>query len=66
MKNTISIILILLGVWNGVYAAAPTNGGINYQGALRNAQGVEIANQRISLRLSIMDENQNTLFTENT
>ncbi len=64
MKNTISIILILLGVWNGVYAAAPTNGGINYQGALRNAQGVEIANQRISLRLSIMDENQNTLFTE--
>jgi hypothetical protein len=64
MKNTISIILILLGVWNGLYAAAPTNGGINYQGALRNAQGVEIANQRISLRLSIMDENQNTLFTE--
>src|SRR5215217_421852 len=40
-----------------VFAQAPHQ--FNYQGAARNSNGQPIANQQISLRLSILDGNEN-------
>ncbi|MZP82083.1 MAG: hypothetical protein GT596_05105, partial [Bacteroidales bacterium] len=53
MKRTVSFLVGAI-LWLGTFAQAPQ--GFNYQAVVRNAQGVPLAQQQVSIRLAIQDE----------
>ena len=53
MKTTASI-LVGIFLWLGTLAQVPQ--GFNYQAVVRNAQGDHLAEQQVSIRLTLQDE----------
>jgi hypothetical protein len=62
MKQLSISILILL---TGAFAFAQAPQGINYQAVVRDAGGNELVNQVVSLRMTILENNITTVYSEN-
>jgi hypothetical protein len=58
MKNLLLILLFCLA--NTVFCLAQNNPGFSYQAVARDANGMIMANQKLDLRLAIIQDNTGT------
>ncbi|PKP38299.1 MAG: hypothetical protein CVT98_05215, partial [Bacteroidetes bacterium HGW-Bacteroidetes-15] len=59
MKNQLFIIALLL-FFTGAYPQAPQ--GFNYQAVIRDSQGQPLANQLVSIKITLQDQDGNSVF----